>query len=190
MTTPLDCPDCGSTFKTEDALRQHKNAKHYQPPKKNAFGALKKHKGKLIVLVALVLIVGIMAYAFSQGGSGTGAVSYPPRLSPQPIHLHAVLDIVVDGQAIPIPQNIGIGTRHEPLHTHEPDGVIHVESPDTRDYTLGNFFQVWGKRLDSQCVGEYCGSVQMTVDGQPSNEFGAHVLRDGEKITLTVNTGS
>lgn len=190
MTGEHTCTKCGNTFKSQDALRQHTNSKHYQAPvKSNALKTvLKKHKGKLVVVLVLVVVAGVMLYAFSQGGSGPGAVSFPPRLSSQPIHLHPNLDVVVDGQRIPIQANIGIGARHEPIHTHDPDGVVHVESPDTRAYTLGNFFSIWGKRLDAECVGEYCGAVEMTVDGQPSDEFGAHVLRDGERIVLNVNT--
>jgi hypothetical protein len=33
------------------------------------------------------------------------------------------------------------------LHTHTPDGIIHVESPTMRSYTLGQFFAVWGQPL-------------------------------------------
>ena len=31
------------------------------------------------------------------------------------------------------------------LHTHAADGVVHIESPTKRTYTLGNFFDVWGR---------------------------------------------
>ena len=33
------------------------------------------------------------------------------------------------------------------LHTHTPDGIIHVESPTIRTYTLGQFFAIWGQPL-------------------------------------------
>jgi hypothetical protein len=29
------------------------------------------------------------------------------------------------------------------LHTHTPDGVIHIESPQERGFTLGQFFGIW-----------------------------------------------
>ncbi|MBI4361312.1 hypothetical protein HY572_06090 [Candidatus Micrarchaeota archaeon] len=187
MTDEHRCTDCGGAFKSADALRDHENAKHYVAPKK-PFLDFKKHKGKVLVLVVLVVLSGGMLYLFSQGGSGAGAVSYPPKLSNAPIHWHSQLEIFVDGKPVPIPVNIGIGVRHEPLHTHEPDGVIHVESPDTRDYTLGNFFAVWGTRLDAKCVGQYCGRVEMTVDGSASDQFGELLLRDGQQIVLKVTT--
>jgi hypothetical protein len=32
------------------------------------------------------------------------------------------------------------------LHTHDDSGIIHIESPVNRDYTLGQFFDVWNKK--------------------------------------------
>ena len=39
------------------------------------------------------------------------------------------------------------------LHTHAPDGVIHVESPTERIYTLGDFFDEWHQPLSANRVG-------------------------------------
>ena len=39
------------------------------------------------------------------------------------------------------------------LHTHAPDGVIHIESPTQRIYTLGNFFDEWRQPLSANQVG-------------------------------------
>jgi hypothetical protein len=33
------------------------------------------------------------------------------------------------------------------MHTHRPDGVIHIESPVQRTFTLGQFFDIWHQRL-------------------------------------------
>ncbi|MDP2717443.1 MAG: hypothetical protein Q8P02_01735 [Candidatus Micrarchaeota archaeon] len=188
MSKENRCADCGQYFGSAEALTSHRHAKHYASSPKKRFD-VKQHKGKFLLGV-LLLLAGVMVYAFAQGTveNGGGGVAYPPRISNTPIHWHSQLDITVDGVPVPIPKDIGIGARHEPLHTHEPDGVIHVESADTRDYTLGNFFQVWGKPLDAQCVGEYCGSVRMSVDGKESSEFGNLVLRDGQRIVLQVQT--
>lgn len=190
MSDSFDCAQCGSTFQTEDALRQHDHAKHYKAPAKThpVKSALKKHKGKLIVLVILAAVAGGMFFAFSQAGAGPGAASFPPRLSAQPMHTHSELRILIDGNPVQLPSDVGIGRVHQPLHTHEADNVIHVESSDTRDYTLGNFFQVWGKQLSSTCVMDYCTGgakrLSMTLDGVSSTEFDKHVLRDGEVIVL------
>lgn len=73
-------------------------------------------------------------------------------------HIHQHLDIFVDGKHITVPALIGIYDNQylTELHTHDTSGVMHVESPTKRDFTLGQFFGVWGVRLDSNCVGGYC----------------------------------
>ena len=99
-------------------------------------------------------------------------------------HIHAHLDLFVDGKRVIIPAGIGIaigakgvrdemtpdGTAHSyfvdvcdapclsPLHTHDPSGLIHEESRTANHapYTLGQFFTEYGVRLDANCVGEYC----------------------------------
>ena len=59
-------------------------------------------------------------------------------------HIHAHLDIFVNGQHTPVPAQIGIeNTCLYWLHTHTPDGIIHMESPAQRDFTLGEFFDIW-----------------------------------------------
>lgn len=65
-------------------------------------------------------------------------------------HLHAHLEVFKDGQQVLVPANIGVGPASaffSPLHTHTPDGVIHVESNTIADYTLGQFFALWGVSL-------------------------------------------
>ena len=39
------------------------------------------------------------------------------------------------------------------LHTHDSTGVVHIESPVQRGYTLGQFFDVWGRPLSATQVG-------------------------------------
>jgi hypothetical protein len=73
-------------------------------------------------------------------------------------HIHQHLDIFVDGKHVTVPALIGIYDSQylTELHTHDTSGVMHVESPTKRDFTLGQFFGVWGVRLDAKCVGGYC----------------------------------
>jgi len=74
------------------------------------------------------------------------------------IHLHAHLDIYVNGKHETVPAQIGIydGQFLTDLHTHDATGVMHVESSTNRKFSLGEFFGVWGVRLTNQCVGGYC----------------------------------
>ena len=96
-------------------------------------------------------------------------------------HIHAHLTVFVDGSARRIPFGVGIpGAQVFPttfgpyvaagacfywLHTHAADGIIHIESPIQRTYTLGNFFDVWGQRLGPNAVGPVTGRVTALYNG-------------------------
>src|SRR5262245_12293572 len=75
------------------------------------------------------------------------------------VHIHAHLDVFVNGKRVRVPAGIGIGDDFiAPLHTHDATGIVHVESPTVRSYTLGQFLAVWGVRFDSHCLGGYCAA--------------------------------
>jgi hypothetical protein len=77
----------------------------------------------------------------------------------QVIHTHQHLDIYVRRTHVPVAAGIGFDAQLRflsPLHTHDATGVIHVESPTVRTFTLGQFFGVWGVRFDERCIGGYC----------------------------------
>ena len=98
-------------------------------------------------------------------------------------HIHAHLTIFVDGAARQLPAGIGIpgaqaqatpegpfvssGTCFYWLHTHAADGIIHIESPAQRTYTLGDFFDEWGESLGPEQVGPYHAKVTAFYDGEP-----------------------
>ena len=77
-------------------------------------------------------------------------------------HIHAHLDLFVLGKHAAVPAQIGIddGSFITELHTHDPTGVMHIESPTKQTFTLGQFFGVWGVRLTSRCLGRYCSSLK------------------------------
>ena len=97
-------------------------------------------------------------------------------------HIHTHLTIFVNGQQRQIPAGIGIpnavaqqtqsgpfvdsGTCFYWLHTHAADGIIHIESPVQRTYTLGEFFDEWGQSLGPSQVGPAHGKVTVIVNGQ------------------------
>ncbi len=97
-------------------------------------------------------------------------------------HIHAHLTIFVNGVPREVPAAIGIpgaqaqntakgpyigsGTCFYWLHTHAADGVIHIESPVQRTYTLGDFFDEWGQPLGPNQVGPASGHVTAIYDGQ------------------------
>jgi hypothetical protein len=68
-------------------------------------------------------------------------------------HIHAHLDVLVDGKKVMVPPNIGVpGQCLYWLHTHDKSAVIHVESPVQLTYTLGDFFDIWGAPLSKTKV--------------------------------------
>jgi hypothetical protein len=100
------------------------------------------------------------------------------------LHIHQHLDLFVDGKRVVVPAGIGIdpgGRFISPLHTHDTSGVIHVESPTVRPFTLGEFFGVWGVRLGPGRLGGYVDgggrTLRAYVDGRP-------VSGDPERIVL------
>ena len=107
-------------------------------------------------------------------------------ISCQPIeqlayHIHAHLTIFVGGKQRLIPDGIGIapprqgqnttagffvtnGSCFAWLHTHASDGIIHIESPSAKTYTLGDFFAVWHQPLGPNRVGPATGRVVAFYD--------------------------
>jgi hypothetical protein len=72
------------------------------------------------------------------------------------MHIHAHLDIAINGAAAQVPADIGIDVARQkisPLHTHDTTGVIHVESPTAATFTLGQFFSEWQVSLAADHIG-------------------------------------
>jgi hypothetical protein len=111
-------------------------------------------------------------------------------------HVHAHLDVFVNGRPLFVPAGIGIDTDNpavradtgpnglvigaglteecdepciSPLHTHQLDGVLHTETKTPSPNRLGQFFTQWAVRLDAKCVGGYCRPsvpIKVYVDGK------------------------
>ncbi|HEX6493806.1 MAG TPA: hypothetical protein VF112_09860 [Candidatus Dormibacteraeota bacterium] len=113
-------------------------------------------------------------------------------------HIHAHLAVYVNGAARTIPEGIGIppprqveqtpdgpfvvgGKCYYWLHSHTADGIIHIESPTQRIYTLGNWFDIWQQPLSSTQVGPATGTVIAYVNGQ-------RYTGDVRTIALNVHT--
>jgi hypothetical protein len=96
-------------------------------------------------------------------------------------HVHTHLTIFVNGAPRQVPYGIGIpggqvtqsaqgpfvgsGSCFYWLHTHAADGIIHIESPVQRTYTLGDFFDIWHQPLGPDQVGPVHGKVTAFYDG-------------------------
>ena len=107
------------------------------------------------VALALVALVAVTAVARAQGpvpsGETVGGISCDAQEG-QRIHIHQHLVIVDHGKTVDIPARIGIPAGKRCLywlHTHTPDGMLHIEAPQDRTFTLGDFFKVWGQPLSA-----------------------------------------
>ena len=113
------------------------------------------------------------------------------------LHVHAHLDVFVNGKPVLVPAGIGIDVANpavqrfkandgsigyggisppcaepciSPLHTHFIDGVLHTEAKENQFNTLGEFFTEWNVKLTPTCVGGYCkptAPFTVYVDGAP-----------------------
>jgi hypothetical protein len=103
-------------------------------------------------------------------------------------HYHAHLTLLRDGKRVKVPALIGIDLQHQCLywlHTHDATGVMHIESPDARTYTLGQFFDVWGQPLSATRAASLRGKLEVFVDGrQIAGDPRAIVLKSHELITI------
>jgi hypothetical protein len=100
------------------------------------------------------------------------------------VHEHMHLDVYDNGKHVDVPQYIGFNAQKTgltPLHTHDASGVIHKESASPYDFTLGQFFGIWGVRLSKTCIGGLCAKA-----GEPLRVFvnGHQFLGDPTRIVL------
>jgi hypothetical protein len=132
-------------------------------------------------------------------------------------HVHAHLDVFVDGKPIVVPAGIGINIDDpevrrfdepdgsvayggitvcstpciSPLHTHDSTGIIHTESASPEPNTLGQFFTEWGVDLGDSCVGEFCSPepIAFYVNGEPyTGDPRAIELTDRKEIAIVIGT--
>lgn len=123
-----------------------------------------------------------------RGGMNNAGLT-PLSAEGQVLHIHQHLDITINGQKIIIPANLGIGSTFiSAVHTHDTTGIVHVESPDVRDFTLGQFFTQWGIKFDQSCVSTFCADedskLVVAVNGQPVANGPNHVLQSHDQIEI------
>src|SRR3989338_2181630 len=101
------------------------------------------------ITIIVIIVLGILFY-IPRMGKKTVATDVPCLTPNLPLlqHTHPHLVITIDGAAQKIPANIGLAACERALHTHDDSGTLHVEAQDKREYTLGDFFSVWGEPLE------------------------------------------
>lgn len=116
-------------------------------------------------------------------------------------HSHFTLNVTLEGQPLVVPAHIGavqVGKGEDPLlygnhsldkygmegmspfHTHDASGLIHVESNTIRNFTLGEFLDLWqGLNINGK-------AALVTVDGKPVSDFRSVLIKDIEKVELEI----
>ena len=131
------------------------------------------------ILVAIVVVGGLIWLVASQPKTPESDI-----VSRSGFHWHPELAIYVKGEKLEIPENIGIGAVHQPIHTHDDNsqGVVHMEFQGLarkQDVTLGQFFKNWGKDMRS-----FGANMKMTVNGEENTEYENYIMGDKDKIEL------
>lgn len=143
-------------------------------------GGLRSGRRDWLWAVAAVTVVGAaiaIAFMMLSGGSENGGADVIvsgvecERGERLDYHVHTHLTLIVEGQEVEVGGNIGI--RPDCLfwlHTHSANGILHVEAPQQRAFTLGQFFAVWDQPLSSTQLlsnpADATHEVQATVNGE------------------------
>ncbi|MEM0382066.1 MAG: hypothetical protein QW580_05330 [Nitrososphaerota archaeon] len=186
------CSRCMKKFESESALKFHIKAKH----RSYYFG---RSVAPWIALIAVFLITGVYVAPYVAQPQQTQTTTldknsllnmYLKGNEQVSMHIHARLRVLVDGEEIKVPANIGIAAdgRMRVIHTHDETGLIHVESPVWMDFTLGDFLAIWGKTISDECFDNYCGKVRVTVNAAEVKDPLNIILRDGDEIIIAIST--
>ena len=108
----------------------------------------------------------------------------------QAVHVHAHLSVIDHGRPTTVPEDVGrpLGAAcYYWLHTHRADGIIHVEAPVERSFTLGEFLDIWGTLDPNLRDAEGPASRRIWLDGTVfSGRLRAIVLRRHTQIVIEI----
>ena len=150
---------------------------------------LEKKKGLVILGIIVAAIIGI-SFMLTKPTMDKSSSNETMLM-----HIHPRLYLNIDGKPYFVPQNVGIDSNlwkdHSldqyglngmaPLHTNTADGMIHVESKVARNYTLGEFIDIWGFDLKGK-------SISVSVYGEPISDYRNHVFKDDESIIMNITS--
>ncbi len=166
---------------------------------------MNKKGKKTFITVFVILIVGLVILGSNNifqpspsGGNDNSKDSLSKRVPclnttlgvTAAYHIHPHLAIKADGKEIAIPANIGLSLVgcERVMHTHDATGEIHIEPNYYQEFTLGDFFAVWGRPFSRGQILDYAPDLDheivMTVDGKPSEEFENLIFKDKQQIVI------
>jgi hypothetical protein len=153
------------------------------------FSVGRGRKKNLVIIIPIVAAVIITLVVLS---SMSGLLTPSNKMV---LHNHVNLNVTYNGQAIMVPEHIGIvqiGKADDPLlygdhsldkygmegmsplHTHDNSGTVHVEANTKRDFTLGEFLDTW-KGLDINGK-----TVQASLNRNSVSEYRNIILNNGD----------
>jgi hypothetical protein len=175
--------------------------------------------GAILAVVVILTLGGVLAYNHIHSTSQTqnvAAADLPVDgvqcLGSESLayHIHAHLSLYQDGKPVTLPAYIGIpvasnipgGSCFYWLHVHDTTGVVHVESPTTQNYTLGQFLNVWQRTAQLDAQGGAAspvsdafvrslraaspGDVHVYVGDQAVSDYASIALTPHELITIEI----
>ena len=206
------CADCGKEFDNKGSFDQHFSAKHVKKPESPVY---RKKSRKPVLAIAVVVLLVLAVTSLFLTGSGANACPVQPQVKeinldevPKiPIHWHPIAKIKINGENIVLP-NIGSsgdyhgpGIIHQPVHTHDKTGKLHLEmnNPTPETMVLGFFFHtVWNQTFNGTCISDLrdpesgkilCngpeGNLSMTVNGKCNYQFDRYIPKDLDNIRIT-----
>jgi branched-subunit amino acid transport protein len=133
-------------------------------------------------IVAVLIAVIVLTIIFLPRPS-PNAVNLPDYLSHcvtgnLVYHSHPNLVVTISGIGQTLPVTFDAGCP-QPIHTHTSDGVLHVETDQNMNYTVGDWFTLWGHAVNNVAIanlnstlifGHKTGpghTLNMTVNGSP-----------------------
>jgi hypothetical protein len=144
----------------------------------DSYFAVDRRRKRKYMMIIIPVIIAVAAASIA------GAILYQPptamaisgiecnRSEQLNYHIHSGLDVFVNGVQQQVPSNIGILSSPSCLywlHTHSANGIIHIEAPETREFLLGQFIDVWEQTLtNSTAFFDSVSDMPVTayVDGQ------------------------
>lgn len=183
------CEKCSKSFKTEEALNQHNNAKHSSLKEDKIFSSYKKQKrnSKILVYgVIAVAVVAVIAIAFFfMQNLPSASIGVPGSA-----HYHADIKVYIEGTPINFAQS-RFQLQSQYIHFESGDGdIVHYHATGI---PFSFFFETLGINLSDSCIeynnANYCTnaekSLKLYVNGEKVEDIENYIAQDLDKILLS-----
>jgi hypothetical protein len=179
------------TLKRVEQRKQHKTQNRLEQQREDA----RSTRVTLLTIATVVVLIGsLIAFLVVRNNQASDPLAQAQQIvdpTYQPIggvycsaneqvayHIHAYVNINIDGAPVPLSQGVGVAPGTTPsclywMHSHDTSGVIHIESPTTRVYTLKQYFDIW----------QSFSSSTITYPTQLSSSTGWTIYLNGKQVT-------